>query len=387
MRKQYTWVIACLALTFAGDRLAGYFLNKISEKSQFRYSRLYNRTDDAEILFVGNSRGLTFFQPEAERLTTQTTMNLSYNGMPADLAKCLVMDYYDRHAAPKLMIIDVTLCDRENDVLKSGFNMFTPQSKRLDTLLSNMNTNDDAWAGRKIVYGGKLSHLYRFNSEVFQRVLYHRKKTDKDWLIDRVIGQAAMKDTSLKSYQVRYFPNMVSHLKEMVAYAEARGTVVKLVINPYYQPFADRIRDSFLIPLKTAVETETGLPVQDFSTALTTIDEIGDYQHANKKGSIHYMNILAENGILKTHNSNTTYANAAPQSVFTSEPTPVMPSDNGFSEQMTPSVYAPNSRTLSSNMTHNTHSYPINSVKRSKIARQRGKDDDEGFAVDTMFSR
>ena len=35
---------------------------------QFRYSRLYNSTEDADILFVGNSRGLTFFQPEAERV-------------------------------------------------------------------------------------------------------------------------------------------------------------------------------------------------------------------------------------------------------------------------------------------------------------------------------
>ena len=303
MGKQVTWIIAFLSLALLGDRIGGYFLNKITENSQFRYSRLYYVNQDADILFVGNSRGLTFYQPEVEKLTSLKTMNISYNGMPADLAKCLVMDYLDHHKAPKVMVVDVTLCDRENDMLKSGFNLYTPASPRLDTLLRGIHSPDD-WAGRKIVYGGKVSWLYRHNSEIFQRVLYHRNKTDEDWLIDRVISTSAANDTSLRSYQVRMFPNMVAHLKEMIEYAQNKGVEVKLVINPYFPAFAESVRDSFLTPLKTYVQSQTNISIKDFSTALPDREDIGDFQHANKKGSIHYMRILMGAGYFNASKTN-----------------------------------------------------------------------------------
>ena len=300
MRKQIIWIVACLVLAFWGDRIIGYFFKKMTAESQFRYSKLYNSTDAADaadILLVGNSRGLTFYQPEVERLTQQKTTNLSYNGMPADLAKCLVADYLDRHAPPKIMVVDVTMCDRDNDALKAGFNLYTPNSPRLDTLLRGMTTGGDAWAGRKIVYGGAVSRLFRYNSEIFQRVLYHRNKPDNDWIVDRTISESAATDTAFLSYKVRYFPNQIAHLKDMIAFAQSKGVDVRLVINPYFPPFAATIRDSFLTPLTAAVESATGLKIEDFSTALTERDEIGDYQHANKKGAIHYMNILFEKGI------------------------------------------------------------------------------------------
>jgi hypothetical protein len=173
----------------------------------------------------------------------------------------------------------------------------------------------DEYAGRKVYYGGLFSHLYKYNSEIFQRVLYHRNKLDNDWIVDRVIGASSTKDTSFKSYNVRMFPAMVAHLKEMVDYAKAKGVEVKLVINPYFPPFAETIRDSFLSPLKAYVEAQTGLPVSDFSTALQNTDEIGDYQHANKKGSIRYMNVLAEKGIFNplTNSSLGDNTSATPQ--------------------------------------------------------------------------
>ena len=296
MSKHFIWIFAFLLIALLGDRLVGYIFARITQKSLFRYSRLYNnKPDTADILFIGNSRGLTFYQPEAERITGMKTINLSYNGMPADLAKNLVFDYLEHHPAPKLMIVDATICDRENDALKSSFNLYTPYSYRLDTLISGIHV-PDKFSGRKIVLGGSLSHLYRYNTELFQRVLYHRNKPDTDWLIDRIISDGAVKDTSFLSYQVRMFPNMVAHLKQMIDTARAHGVKVQLVINPYYPPFAETVRDSFLTPLKNYVENVTGLPVHDFSKALIQRDELGDYQHANKKGSIHYMNILSENG-------------------------------------------------------------------------------------------
>lgn len=312
MNKHIIWIFAFLLLAFLGDRLGGFILNHITQSSQFRYSRLYYGKEDADILFVGNSRGLTFFQPEVEKITGMTTMNLSYNGMPADLAKSLVMDYLDKHKAPKIMIVDVTLCDRENEVLKNGFNVYTTESQRLtDLIKGNVGTHRpvetemkvdtmDVFAGKKVYYGGLVSQLYRYNSEVFQRVLYYKSRTDEDWLIDRVINEKSANDTeNMTSYPVRMFPHMVAHLKEMIEYAKGKGVDVRLVINPYLPAFADSksIRDTFLSPLKSFVEAQTGMPIRDYSTALTEREDIGDYQHANKKGSAKYMNILAQDGL------------------------------------------------------------------------------------------
>jgi hypothetical protein len=253
--RHFSWIATFLTLSFIGDRLFGYFLQKITLNSQFRYSRLYRGDAKADILLVGNSRGLGFYQPEIERLTGLNTLNISYNGMPADLATVLVRDQFQKNGAPKTMVIDVTMCDRKDDLFVAAFNVYSPYSDSLKALITRYD--------KTVYYGGLVSHLYRHNSEVFQRAFNYRNKTDEDWLLDRVIS-------------------------------EKMATDVKLVISPYFPKFAETIRDSFLTPLKTLVEAKTGLTVTDYSAALTTTEAFGDYQHANKKGCVQFMNQLFE---------------------------------------------------------------------------------------------
>ncbi len=400
MGKQLIWICAFLALAFLGDRLVGSFLRDFTKTSQFRYSRLYNSNETADILFVGNSRGLTFYQPEVERLTGQKTMNLSYNGMPADLAMTLVMDYLDRHVPPKVMVVDVTLCDRYNESLKTSMNLYVPYSRRLANLIKNSasinlkNPNSvevdttDAYAGRKVYYGGKLSELFQHNSEIFQRVLYHRNKLDEDWIVDRIIGESATKDTAFRSYEVRMFPVMVNHLKEMIDYAKEKGVVVKLVINPYYAPFAETIRDSFLTPLKMYVEAQTGLPVSDFSTVLQSVDEIGDYQHANKKGSIHYMNILSEKGIFNAFTNSALNVNTGRFPNF-SLASPLPDTLVSYSNTNVQTVPVTEKVTLPQSVLTPSVSVPLESilpqnVKKKAVKKRLKKHDDYGFSVDTV---
>ncbi len=300
MIKSLIWVFAFLLLAFVGDRAIGYYFSKMTNNSQFRFSKLYNSNDSADIVFLGNSRGLTFYLPAAESISQKKCVNLSYNGMPSDLSKNLFFDYLDHHPKPETVVIDITMCDRDNDALKQGFLLFTQHSKRLDTLIRGINPPENKNIGKKIMVGSAVSHLYRYNNELFQRVLFHRNKTDKDVINDRVISELAANDTAFKSYQVRMFKGRVADLKEIIDTARARNISVKLVINPYYPAFADVVRDSFLSPLKTYVEQETQMSVADFSKSLNARDEFGDYQHANKKGSEHYMSILNENNIFGT---------------------------------------------------------------------------------------
>lgn len=296
--KNALWIFAVLAITFLSDRAIGYILQKQAADSQFRYARLYDNRAEADILLVGNSRGLIFYQPYIEEVTKLETFNMSYNGMPIDLANALVQDYFDLYPAPKKMVVDITMCDRLNDQLMSGFKMYAPYSNKLSKLLKDKS--DTAYNG------AQFSHLFRYNSEIFQRNLFYQNKTDEDWLLDRVISDNMVSGSeTLEDYTIDFRPTqkvddketdpeyVINQLVEMVQYAQAKGTKVELVINPYFPAFANKIVN--IQELKKTVEKRTGLPVNDYSLAIRETAGFGDYQHLNKTGARAFIDkMLAE---------------------------------------------------------------------------------------------
>ncbi len=322
MKKLY-WVFIVILLFFAGDRLLGWVLKQLTEKSQFRYSRLYQGKAQADILLVGNSRGLIFYQPHIEKITGKKTFNISYNGMPMNLAEVLVKDYLEKYPAPKQMILDVSMCDRLNKSLITGFNLYTPYSPRMYDLV---HLNDTTSA-----VGGNIFHIYRYNSEIFQRSMFYLNKSDEDWLLDRVINDAMVtritnykpdtikivqRDTIkpedrkerlfksiisnltfTKNGEVEYVKGVMEHLASTVEFAKAKGVDVQLVINPYYPPYLDKLVN--LDQLKAEAEKATGMKVHDYSNAVKDPKGFGDYQHLNKAGSRIFLDQLKADGILK----------------------------------------------------------------------------------------
>ncbi|MDO8368659.1 MAG: hypothetical protein Q7T20_17805 [Saprospiraceae bacterium] len=289
--KHLLWYLAFFAFLFIGDRIAGLLLQKQAASSQFRYSRLYSRMGEADLLLLGNSRGLSFYQPYIEEITGLTTCNLSYNGLPMDAAKCLVLDYHDlRHSEgtckPETWLIEITMCDRENDVLLAGFLQYTHRSKHLDTLIHNKLP--------KVWWGGQVSWLFRYNNEIFQRTMAYRNKSDQDWLLDREIPKALSDEVSKHSYDLEIHPYLIQKLTDVVALAQGSKIRVELVISPYYPGFQVKSLDA----LKAAVEKATGLPVHDYRAALSEPSDFGDFMHPNKKGSMNYMDMLKRDGFL-----------------------------------------------------------------------------------------
>ncbi len=289
--KNIIWVIAVLVFAFFGDRLGGWVLGNVVEDSQFRYSRLYRNDAACDLLFAGNSRGLIFYQPYIEEKTGVSTFNLSYNGMPMDLAAALIKDHLDRHEPPKVLVLDVTLLDQRMDRrLLTGFNCYTPYSERLSDLMRDSFPND--------FYAGRVTHLYRYNSEVFQRAFYYLKKSDEDWLLDRVISPSLREDVEKQGvFDYDFTPEMLESLAGVVDYARDKGVRVELVVNPYFPPFAQKIGN--LPALKMAIEKSTGLPVHDYSSSISGVDGFGDYQHLNKTGAKEYLDRLMKDGILE----------------------------------------------------------------------------------------
>ncbi len=288
--KKSLWIFATIALFFAGDRAAGLLLKKAIDSSQFRYSRMYAGEAQSDILLVGNSRGLIFYQPYIEEITGKKTFNLSYNGMPIDLAGELVKDYLEEYKAPKKLILDVTMCDRFDTVMISGFNLYTPYSENITNLILK---NDD-----NSFYGGKLSHLYRYNSEIFQRSLFYLNKSDEDWLLDREINDFMVANVQQEeAYQIGYEAKMIEYLTTTVQLAKSKGVEVHLVINPYYPEFGKQVEN--LKDLKRDVEMATGLTVRDYSLAVKEQKGFADYQHLNKYGARQYLDLLKRDGVLE----------------------------------------------------------------------------------------
>lgn len=270
-------------LILAGDRFAGHILQKQTLNSQFRFSKLYQNRAAADFLLLGNSRGLGFYQPYIEQITGKTSFNLSYNGLPMDVANALVQDYLERYPAPKTLLIDITLCDRENDALLAGFLPYTHASPRLDALIRHKLP--------KMYWGGKVSTLFRFNHEVFQRAVYYRNKPDTDWLLDRVIPDALAQEVAQNTYDLEINPYLLEQLQETVAAAQTKCKVV-LLIGPYFPGFLVKNLDA----LKADVEKTTGLRVHDYRAALHEQADFGDFMHPNKKGSAKYLDILQRDG-------------------------------------------------------------------------------------------
>ncbi len=299
MKKIY-WILALVALAFIGDRLGGLILKKAAEASQFRYSRLYNGSASAEILLVGNSRGLIFYQPYIEEITGKNTFNTSYNGMPIDLSRVFVDDYLQKYPKVEKMILDITMCDRINDQLIAGFNFYTPYSKRLSKLIEEKQET--------MYYGAQFSHLFRYNGEIFLRSLkYTVGGDDEDWLTDRVMNDYITQNVVKEApYSLNYKNRndkadtdslyILDQLALLVANAKSKEIEVHLVINPYYPPFADKIIN--LDSMKMDVEKLTGLKVKDYSKAVTDPKAYSDYQHLNKYGSRLYLDLLKKDGIL-----------------------------------------------------------------------------------------
>lgn len=282
LHKPIAWGLLLLLVFFTGDRFMGFLLKKQTADSQFRYSRMYSGRGEADILLVGNSRGLALYQPYIEKITGKRTFNISYNGMPAQLAEVLVADYLEKYPSAKKILIDITLCDRPNATLIAGFSPYTPYSPRLNALIREQS--NDVW------WGNQVSSLFQYNNEVFQRVLFYRNRSDEDWLIDRQIAPALAATVPLDTFPVSVQPALIGALARTVTYARSAGHDVQLIIGPYYPGM---VRDwSNLNLLKNAVEKSTGLPVLDLSQALTDPADFGDLMHPNKQGAEHFADLL-----------------------------------------------------------------------------------------------
>ena len=278
--RRWLWIPLTLAVAFVGDRLGGAALANLTERSQFRYSRLYTDRGAAQIVMLGNSRGLNFYQPYIEQKTGRSTLNLSYNALPGDLGAVLLRDYLSRYGAPEDLIVDITFLDRDYAALAQDFRLYAPYSSGIDSLVEV--------AGKSIHVGTHLAHLTRYGGEVAQRMLYYLNRSDEDWLLDREISPQMIADTvDLAPYRLAYETSRLDGFARTLALYRKAGSRVHLVINPYYPAFGRTIGN--LDSLGAQLTASTGIAVRDYSAAIEGERFFGDYQHLNRIGAERYL--------------------------------------------------------------------------------------------------
>lgn len=288
--KQFLWLAGFVLLVFAGDRLGGKVLEGLVLNSQFRYSRLYTGRADCDVLLLGNSRGLAFYQPYIEERTGLKTLNLSYNGLPVHLADALIRDYFDRYPPPKVVVIEISLCDRLENQLVMNFSPYYPYSPRIRALIGDANPQLRA--------GLEVSHLLRYNSEVFQRAMFYLQKPDKYWQMDRTLAEEQANGIAPDyEFIIRYPEESPELLAGLVQFCQEKGSKVQLVQAPYFPPFAQKMTNR--TAFKQAIEQATHQSVLDLSQAIAEREMFADFQHLNQEGSKIYIDSLIANGIFE----------------------------------------------------------------------------------------
>lgn len=288
--KKSIWIISFLIILFLGDRFIGWIFQQQITKSQFRYSRMYRGEGQADILIVGNSRGLNFYQPSVEKATGLKTFSLCYYSMPCEIATVLTQDYLDKYSNIKTVLVEITIVEMSDDKLLPGFTTYIPYSKRIDSVLKTKT--EETW------YYSRVSHIYRFNNEVFQRAMYYRNKLDDDWYFDHTITPDLIQQAAHRSVEFKVPDKHVEDIKKLADYCRARNINVQFVIAPFFPGYTVKRLDV----LKQKVEAATGYPVHDYSSAVKDTLSFTDYLHANLKGGAKIVDIMVKDGVLPVAN-------------------------------------------------------------------------------------
>ena len=281
-RRAVIWLVALAAVIIAGDHLLAAVLRKVLLRSQFRYSRLYRGGNRAEILILGDSRGVhSFYAPAIEELTGLRAFNLSYNSLSPRIAEAVLLDYLDHNPPPRMVVLEPT-CAIVTGALTAELRTYAGSSPRLAALYAE--SHPAAAAASRAFW------LYPLNSEFFLEALHYMRRTDQDWIHHDVIPHALRAPGG--TWRLAPYPGQVDALARIVRLLQRRGIEVRLVIAPYapIKPPSNAAEFAGLIERRTAA------PVWNYVGAIADLDAFADAVHMNERGSRAFLRILARDG-------------------------------------------------------------------------------------------
>ncbi|HEV7765227.1 MAG TPA: hypothetical protein VGQ76_09515 [Thermoanaerobaculia bacterium] len=274
------WLVALVILVFAGDRIGAFLCSRVLTASQFRFSRVYRGGSNADILVIGDSRGVhSFYAPSIETLTGRPALNLSFNAMSMPIVEALLTDYLERNRAPRLVIIEVT-CVVVDRGLVSELRTYAGLSHRLHAVYAREHPQAAA--------AGRVFHLLPYDSEFFLRALAYLRRSDQDW-INRGVIPPELAANARGGWSPRPYPENLVVLRRLVPMLRARGIDVKLVIAPYHP--------SVGVDMGQILPGIDG-PVSNYANAIQESQYFADGVHMNADGSEVFLRMLQRDGVL-----------------------------------------------------------------------------------------
>lgn len=266
-----------LAAFFALDRGIAHGLNRLAERSQHRFTKIYNpETGDAgPVVVLGHSRGVGLIDPAAfQAATGAPVFNLAANGMSSELAEAIFLDYRERHPKPAGLIIEVTsLCSNNN--LIRDLKAVAHRSARLTTL---MREEDPA-----IYWATRLFGTYRYNGDLMPRMLVYQKRDDQALINKFRATESFLDSVTLNARDYPIIERNVAALGRLVAGAKADGIPVRLVMSPFWPHFIEK--SEVPAQITAAAEGATGERVWDFSRSIADPSAFADHVHLNTSGT------------------------------------------------------------------------------------------------------
>lgn len=272
-------LLAMLALVGVGDRVGALALGGVVDQSGFRYAQLYRGGLQHELLVLGNSRGVhAVYAPELTQLTCRSSFNLSYNGLSSELAATLVADYLERNRRPAMVLLEASMIFAGDDVV-AEFKPFIGDSPRLGALIERHRTT--------ILPYTALVHLYRYNSEMFLRILYYLGRSDQSWINRGRVATPAIVEAYFTQGGSNFTVDAarIAPLRAAVERLRAAGVEPVLFVGPYHPAVMERLADARGWIAQLRRELGDDLQVLDLSRLALSPAGFADPLHVNIDGS------------------------------------------------------------------------------------------------------
>jgi hypothetical protein len=277
-RRALIWFICLLAVTLAGDRLFSWMLEQVLVRSQFRFSRLYRGHVDADILILGDSRGVhSFYAPAIEEITGRKAINLSYNSMSTRIVEAVLLDYLDHNRPPRMVIIEPTSAIG-GGAISSELRTYAGFSPRLAVLYTE--------AHPYAAIAGRMFHLFNLNSGFYVEALHYMRRSDQDW-----INRSSMPVGLRNQPRTTWNPLLPETLGRIVRELRRRGIEVRLVLAPYC-PMPLNMNEFAIDIGKSA-----GAPVWNYGEAMCDPEDFADTLHLNERGSRALLAMMNRDGV------------------------------------------------------------------------------------------
>lgn len=280
-----------MVVAFGADRLLGIGGTALLKRSELRFSRLYRADLAADVLVLGNSRGVnTLLAPALEQESGLRVRSLAWNGISAEIGEALWLDWLERHPAPELLLVEVSFLTGANRQL-SDFSPYFPFSDRLASL-----------ARREIprtYWGCRAARLHCLNSELTLRALAYADRTDQAWANQYTITPALLEEARTMEAQRpdTVLRANVEALRRIMESARSSGTRIRLLQGPYLPAYRDALtgHSAWLEDVARAL----GTPVADYTGAVSDTDLFSDRIHMNARGARAFAAVLVGDGLLR----------------------------------------------------------------------------------------